>query len=118
MNKTDEQIKSEAVAAVKRVVDYHWGILLMSRIKPDIRKAFPFGPRATDREKKIWADTVDEELRKLAKFPVALVLLVVLALSVVPHSLAQGNIDRPHLLPSLSSVLTTHKQGVIECSHQ
>lgn len=66
--KTDKEIEAEAKAAINEVIAVRKGMAVL-RIRPEIRRAFPFGPKATDREKRIWNQTVEQACTELEKWP-------------------------------------------------
>lgn len=65
---TDKQIEAKAKAAINEVISMRKGMAVL-RIRPEIRRAFPFGSKATDKEKRIWNETVELACRELEKWP-------------------------------------------------
>lgn len=80
--KSDREIKAQARLAINEVLMERRGEAVR-RLKPSLKRAFPFGPEATKREKQIWSKFVDETLAELANWPkpVACLLIAFLACS-------------------------------------
>ncbi len=85
MAKTDKEIEAEAKLAVNGVIRTHKK-MAVEKLRPEIRKAFPFGPTASAREKRIWEDTVKLALDEMSRWPQTLpiILLVALTLTTQP----------------------------------
>lgn len=62
------EIQREAQLAVNRVLTAHRGMAAL-KMRPEIRKAFPFGPKATDQERQIWEQTVKKAEWELSLWP-------------------------------------------------
>lgn len=71
--KTDRQLEEEAKVAINQVITVHKGLAAL-RIRPEIRRAFPFGPKATDREKRIWEKTMMAAMKELESWPKPIVM--------------------------------------------
>lgn len=78
--KTDKQIEAEAKLAVNEVLRQKRGLAIRN-VRPEIRKAFPFGPQATDREKRIWEQVVMQASAEMEKWPPPLAVLLLLVVS-------------------------------------
>ena len=83
-SKSNKEIEAEAKLAVNKVLQAHKCMSAL-KIRPEIRKAFPFGPGASQREKAIWEKTVNLAMEELEKWPLTLpALLLILSLSISP----------------------------------
>lgn len=82
--RTDKQIEAEAKLAINAVIRERRGQAARA-IRPEMRKAFPFGPKASERERRIWDKLVDQATAELEKWPrtLPLALLVVLSVNAV-----------------------------------
>ncbi len=67
MSKSDLEIQEEAKSAINVVIRAHKAMVPV-KIRPEIRKAFPFGPAASAREKRIWEDTVKTAMSELERW--------------------------------------------------
>ncbi|MDE1971136.1 MAG: hypothetical protein KGI50_06220 [Patescibacteria group bacterium] len=65
--KTDKQIEEECKLALNQVIKSHKGIAML-KIRPHLRKAFPFGPQATEKERRIWEDMVRKATSELERW--------------------------------------------------
>lgn len=82
-NKSDREIKAEARLAVNEVLMERRGEAVRG-LKASLRRAFPFGPQATKREKQIWAKFVAETLSELANWPTPIACLLIALLACSP----------------------------------
>ncbi|MBS2008233.1 MAG: hypothetical protein JST01_14390 [Cyanobacteria bacterium SZAS TMP-1] len=87
--RTDKEIEEEAKKAINGVIQARKGMAAL-KIRPEFRKAFPFGPQATEREKSIWEKTVMQATRELEKWPQTLVMAALLAVLSCSTAMAQG----------------------------
>lgn len=78
--KTDKQIEAEAKLAVNEVLRQKRGLAIRN-VRPEIRKAFPFGPQASEREKRIWEQVVMQASAEMEKWPPPLAVLLLLVIS-------------------------------------
>lgn len=78
----DAVIEAEAKLAVNQVLAVQIGQAALN-MRPELRKAFPFGPRATEREREIWEGTVKQAMEMIHAWPKTLsAVLVALFLTV------------------------------------
>ncbi len=82
--RTDAEIEREAWAAIMRAVASASGVHALN-LRAQIRKAFPFGPRATEREKLIWNAQVEKACSR-SVFAVALAGLALALVLALPAS--------------------------------
>ncbi|MBX9937684.1 MAG: hypothetical protein K2Y32_00440 [Candidatus Obscuribacterales bacterium] len=75
--RTDKQIEMEAKLAINEVIKARKGQAARA-IRPEMRRAFPFGPKASEREKRIWDKLVDQATAELEKWPGTLPLALLL----------------------------------------
>ncbi|MBX9687370.1 MAG: alpha/beta hydrolase family protein [Candidatus Obscuribacterales bacterium] len=77
-NRTDKDIEAEAKLALNQVINLHRGIAAQ-KIRPELRKAFPFGPAATAKERAIWESTMRLAMEELQKWPVPVLVALIIA---------------------------------------
>lgn len=76
--RSEKELRAEAIKAITPILQAHTGMTAI-KIRPELRKAFPFGPKATDREKRIFDDVLMEvttELEKMARNLIPIILIV------------------------------------------
>ena len=101
--RSEKELRAEAIKAITPILQAHTGMTAV-KIRPELRKAFPFGPKATDREKRVFDDVLMEvttELEKMARNLIP-VVLVVACLSGLP-SFAQESTDPVQAPPAVTA---------------
>jgi hypothetical protein len=66
-NKSDEVIIEQAQSVINGVIERHFEVIVMRWFKPLLKKAFPFGPAATEREKQLWHEQVEKTVVQLGR---------------------------------------------------
>lgn len=89
----DSEAEQEAKLAINQVLDAQRGRAAY-KLKSELRKAFPFGPRATAKEKQIWSDLLKKTMDDLSQWPKALPLAVLLVFLVLPPALPSTEFTR------------------------
>lgn len=85
--KSTKQLEREASSVINKTIKAYQGVALI-HVNREIRKAFPFGPNAGEREKKIWQKMcfkAEAELQKWPSPPLSVVgLIAALVVSCAP----------------------------------
>lgn len=86
---TEEEIRAEAKRTINKIVTAHQELFAL-KLRPAIRKAFPFGPQATPEEKALWNELVNEAVRK---WPQVLSISIALILACQPAFAAEVKVS-------------------------
>lgn len=89
-NKSDEEILVEAREAQEKVVQANLAVFAQS-MRPKLKKAFPFGPKPSKREREIYQDLLKETLGNLEFLAKTFVLSVCLFVVITSPAMAQEN---------------------------
>lgn len=113
-DKSTQQLETEAKAAINKTIKAYQGVALI-HVNREIRKAFPFGPNAGEREKKIWQKMCFDAEKEISKWPappLAMALIATVIFSCAPV-MAQGvNIGgQTTFTPSLPSDYIVDENG-------
>jgi hypothetical protein len=103
---SDAQTKKQALKAINQVIDAHRGIALL-KIKPDLRRAFPFGPTASEEQRRIWNETVEETMAELAKWPCRVTALLLAFALCAQSAIGKPAVEKFYLIPAIKEDGTT-----------
>lgn len=101
--RSEKELREMCLRVCSPILLAHKGMTAMN-IRKELRKAFPFGPKATERERNYWEKfllELTEELEKWARNTIP-VVLVVACLSGLP-SLAQEAVDPVQAPPAVTA---------------
>lgn len=89
-NKTDEEILSEARAALEPALRVH-AEAFAHDVRSKLRREFPFGPEASRRERHLWHELVKETVMDLKKWAWNITLIACLFVFLAPPALGAEN---------------------------
>lgn len=92
--KSDEDILRECQATINVTVQSEQLAFVHGKLGQAIRKAFPYSPGASEREKEIWRECVDNALDSLKKQATTAVIAICIFLLAAPVALAADNSEQ------------------------
>lgn len=102
-NRSDEDILRECQAVINVTVQSEQLKFVRNGLGKAIRQSFPFGPGASEREKEIWRECVDNALDSLKRVAATAVIAICIFVLAAPVALADDN--------SQTAVTIVDKQG-------
>lgn len=94
-NRSDEDILRECQAVINVTAQSEQLAFVHNGLGKAIRKAFPFGPGASEREKEIWNECVDNALDSLKRVATTAVIVICIFMLAAPVALADDNSQVP-----------------------
>ena len=94
-NRSDEEILRECQAVINVTAQSEQLKFVHNSLGRAIRQSFPFGPGASEREKEIWRECVDNALDSLKRVATTAVIVICIFMLAAPVALADDNSQVP-----------------------